>query len=445
MRDNGRDFPMHRRQFLQTTAAGLLAPALQAAPERPNIVLFLTDDLGYADLGCYGATDLRTPHIDRLAREGVKFTHCYANGPVCSPTRAALMTGRYQQRFGIEWAIYPGQYGWGLEPRHTTIATRLKRAGYRTGMFGKWHLGYEPIYGPNQHGFDEFAGLLSGNIDFYSHREINGELDWYEDLQRADTPGYATEIIARKAASFVDRHAGSPFFLYVPFNAVHWPFQAPGRPHDIRERKTWFDGTRADYARMVESVDDAVGLVLRTLEQRGAARKTLVLFTNDNGGERLSINRPFAHRKATLWEGGIRVPGIAHWPGVLPAGRTSGQPCISMDLSATVLAAAGVAGPYSPPLDGEDLLPILTGKAPPRERTFFWRIDREDRKQKAVRQGDWKWLRDGSIELLFNLAEDPGERHDVGYRYPEKLAALRQRMADWEEELKKDPPPKVIK
>lgn len=433
---------MHRRDFLKIAggAAGMACPARAAQP--PNVVVFLSDDLGFADLGCYGVRDIRTPHIDSLAREGVRFTQCYSNGPVCTPTRAALMTGRYQQRFGLEWALGPGQKGYGLEPHNPTIARRLKEAGYRTALFGKWHLGYEPEYGPNRHGFDEFFGLLSGNIDFYSHREINGEPDLYENTTPVERPGYMTELIAGRAEQFVDRNARGPFFLYVAFNAVHWPFQAPGRPGDARSRATWFQGSRADYARMVESMDAGVGRVLGALDRRGLKRNTLVIFTNDNGGERLSSNLPHFHHKATLWEGGIRVPALARWPGRLPAGQTTPQCAISMDFSASILSAAGV--PRPPELDGMDLLPVLEGKQPATDRTFFWRIQRADRRQKAVRQGNWKYVRDGSIDLLFDLARDPAERSTLAYRQPEVLARLRSALEEWEKELARNPPPRQI-
>ena len=273
-----------RRTFLSAALAGLAARRSRGQTKRPNIVLFLTDDLGYADLGCFGAKDIRTPNIDRLAARGVRFTQAYSNGPVCTPTRAALMTGRYQQRLGLEWAIPPGKRGVGLLPEHATIARRLRDAGYRTAIYGKWHLGYEPEFGPNHHGFEDFFGILSGNVDHYSHKENNGDADLYENLQPVRRQGYLTELIAERAEKFVDRYHGETFFLYVPFNAVHWPFQAPGRPADIRTKETWQDGTRADYVRMVESVDQAVGRVLAALDRHNLTRDTLVVFTNDNGG-----------------------------------------------------------------------------------------------------------------------------------------------------------------
>lgn len=428
-----------RREFLTASAA-----ALQPAPQRPNVVLILLDDMGYADIGCYGAKDIRTPNIDRLARDGVRLTDCYSNGPVCTPTRCGLLTGRYQQRFGLEWAFGPGHKDYGLEPHQNTIARYLKAAGYRTGIFGKWHLGYAPEYGPNRHGFDEFYGLLSGNVDHYSHKENNGEHDWYENTTAVHPQGYSTDLIRQRAVRFIDANKSSPFFLYVPFNAVHWPFQAPGRPQDVRERSTWFNGTReSDYKPMLEAVDSAVGDILSALDRHSLAPNTLVIFTNDNGGERLSDNRPFFHHKATLWEGGIRVPAILRWPLMLPKGKTHRQAAMSMDLTATIAGACGVKPDPGQPFDGIDLLPILRGTSPEQERTFFWRIRRADRRQSACRKGTWKWINDAGFDQIYDLAADPGERNDLAYANPAKTRELAGLFNDWETMLKKDPPPKV--
>ncbi len=426
--------------------AVLLGGLLLAGPAaaRPNVVLILTDDMGYADLGCYGGKDIRTPNTDRLAKQGTRLTSFYSNGPVCTPTRAALMTGRWQQRVGLEWAIYPGEKKPGLPASETCVARMLRDAGYRTGMFGKWHLGYRPEYGPNAHGFEVFTGLLSGNIDYYSKKQINGDHDWYEDTTPKQEKRYSTDVITDRAVAFIDRHHKEPFFLYVPYNGVHWPFQAPDRPDDVRDRKTWFRGGRKDYAAMLERVDLGVGKILAALERHKLAEDTLVLFTNDNGGERNSDNGPLFHHKATLWEGGIRVPCLLRWPGHVPAGRVSAQPAITMDLTATLLAACGVKPPRGRTLDGIDLLPHLkSGKVV--ERTFFWRIDRADRKQWAVRHGDWKYLRDGGIELLFDLARDPGERKTLAYRHPGTLVQLRDRLAAWEKVMARHKPEHVVK
>jgi arylsulfatase A-like enzyme len=432
-----------RALVLAGLAAGLClaspARAGEVAPKRPNVVLILTDDMGWADLGCYGARDIRTPNIDRLAKEGVRLTDFYSNGPVCTPTRAALMTGRWQQRVGLEWAIPPGVKKPGLPASETSLARMLKDAGYKTGLCGKWHLGYRKEFAPNAHGFDSFYGLLSGNVDHYAHRENNGELDWYENTKPLEVKGYSTDLITERAVDFIDKNARSPFFLYLAYNAAHWPFQPPGRP-DVRKKENWLAGTRKDYAAMVERVDWGVGKVLGALEKHHLTKDTLVIFTNDNGGERLSDNGPFFHRKGTLWEGGIRVFCLIRWPGgKVPAGKVSKQPAITMDLTATILAACRVKPPAGRKLDGVDLLPLL-GRDRVTERTFFWRILRGDRLQKAVRQGDWKYVRDGGWVLLFNLADDPGERRDLYRKYPEKTNALRKALVAWEKEMAREKP-----
>lgn len=433
---------LSRRQFL----AGAAALPLAAADSRPNILIFLTDDLGAGDIGPYGAPDIQTPNLDRLARQGVRFTNSYSNGPVCTPTRCALMTGRYQQRYGLEWALVPAQRELGLSPSVPTLPRLLKNAGYRTAMFGKWHLGSTLPNMPVKHGFDYFYGITGGNVDFYSHENIEQTHDLWENEERIREPGYLTELLTRRAVNYLDEHARShretPFFVYVPYNAVHWPFQAPGRPHDIRTRATWYDGDRADYKLMVESVDHSVGAILDTVE-RNRLSNTLVIFTNDNGGERLSRNLPYFHHKATLWEGGIRVPTLMRWTGKLPANKDCHQPMMTMDLMVTALRAAGVAPPEN--ADGIDLLPFASGKQPVIERTFFWRIDRADRKQQAVRRGNLKWIRDGAIEMVYDLERDPGERLNIFTRLPEKAVELRKAYAEWEADLAKNPPPFVVK
>jgi arylsulfatase A-like enzyme len=311
-------------------------------------------------------------------------------------------------------------------------------------MFGKWHLGADPKYGPIAHGFGEFFGILGGNVDLYTHDNINGTHDLWEGVESVRREGYLTELLTDRAVKFVDAHAKEPFFLYVPFNSVHWPFQPPGRP-DKRTRETWMAGSRADYVKMVESIDKSVGEVLAAVDRNKLTEKTLVVFTNDNGGERFSRNEPAFHHKATLWEGGIRVPTIMRWPGHIPAGKTSRQPMMTMDLTATVVVATGAKAPADRPLEGIDLVPIVSGKQPQIERTFFWRIDRDDRKQKAVRKGNWKYIRDGAIEMLFDVEKDPSERMDLAPENPDILAQLREAVAGWERDLAKHKPAVVVK
>jgi arylsulfatase A-like enzyme len=403
---------------------------------KPNVVFILVDDMGYGDIGSYGVTDIKTPHLDRLAREGVRFTDFYSNGPVCTPTRAALLTGRYQQRVALEWALLPTDATAGLPATEPTLPRLLKGQGYKTAMSGKWHLGFRPEFGPNAHGFDDFFGILSGNVDMYSHKYRTGSLDLWENGKPVEKTGYLTDLLTDRAVTFIEKSAAEPFFLYLAYNAVHWPFQVPGKPDDVRNDATWFDGTRVDYARMLEGMDAGVGRILATLDRLKLADDTLVIFTNDNGGERLSRNAPFFHHKATLWEGGIRVPCLMRWPGKVPAGTVSRQAASSFDLTATILAATGTSVPANRPMDGIDLLPIVSsGKTV--ERPLYWRIDRQDRRQRAMRLGRWKYLRDGAIDLLFDLEADPGERNSLGYSEPARMADLRARLARWEEEMNK--------
>jgi arylsulfatase A-like enzyme len=428
--------------------ADLIGQGSVQQPPKPDVVLILMDDLGYGDLGSYGAPDARTPNIDRLAREGVRLTDAYANGAVCTPTRTALITGRYQQRVGLEWALgaTPGDLELGLAVTGTSLPALLKTNGYATGLIGKWHLGWKPEFWPNAHGFDEFYGFLSGAHDYYTAGTADGPPDLYENATRVEPSGYLTDEITRRAVNFISRHPEGPFFLEVAYNAVHWPFEPPDRPPTEAERlaprplrqmpdDSVAPPTRQDYVRMLERADRGVGEILATLDRMGLARNTLVIFTNDNGGEWLSRNAPLFHRKATLWEGGIRVPLILRWPGHLPAGKTSGQVAITMDVTASVLAATGTRPPDSYRPDGIDILPILRGDAPNRERQLFWRIARPGRQQRAVRSGQWKLLVDGGLYLLFDLSNDAGERTDLAAEHPDVVVALKGLVARWETDV----------
>jgi len=434
-------------------AALILGASPQAQAQRsPNVVLVMMDDLGYGDLGSYGAPDVRTPNIDRLAREGVRLTDAYANGAVCTPTRAALISGRYQQRVGLEWVltVSPEDRERGLPAVETSLPALLKANGYATGLIGKWHLGAKPEFGPNAHGFDEFYGFLGGAHSYYTNRaEIMGvgpgAPDLFENTTPVEATGYLTDEITRRAVGFITGHADRPFFLEVAYSAAHWPFQPPDRPPTEAERRAGrplrqmpndsVTATRQDYVRMLERADQGVGDILAALHQRGLTNNTLVVFTNDNGGEWLSRNAPLFHRKGTLWEGGIRVPLILRWPGQLPTRKISGQVAITMDITASILAATGARPPASYRPDGIDILPILRGKAPVVERRLFWRWARPDRQQRAVRVGRWKLLVDANQLLLFDLSVDPGERTDLAARRPDLVVTLRRLLADWEADV----------
>jgi arylsulfatase A-like enzyme len=426
-------------------ALALLAAAAAAATPtaRPNVVLIVTDDLGYGDLSSYGAPDAKTPNLDRLAREGVRLTDFYANGPVCSPTRAGLITGRYQQRVLIETPLTVDLSAKGLPVRGRSLPEFLKRAGYRTALLGKWHLGYQPEYSPNSHGFEYFWGYLAGWIHWYEHVRADAAHDLWENDKPATHEGYFDEEVTRRAVDYVSRPHKAPFFLEVAYGAPHWPFLSPHRPSKALRRE---DGTvianppdnpatREDYVEILEAIDTGVGRVLAALREGGLERDTLVVFTSDNGGERLSRNDPFFHSKGTLWEGGIRVPAILRWPGALPAESTSPQVAITMDLTATILAAARAEVPPDARLEGIDLRPLLDGSAPGLERTLFWRIEQRGRSQRAVRQGDWKLLRDGGHHLLYALRADPGERHNLAARHPERVRQMLSLLEAWEADV----------
>ncbi|HEX2781041.1 MAG TPA: sulfatase-like hydrolase/transferase, partial [Gemmatimonadaceae bacterium] len=313
-------------------------------------------------------------------------------------------------------------------------------------LIGKWHLGFTPEYGPLQHGFDEFFGFLGGAVDYYTHRRGDGRPDLYEDTIPVETPAYLTDEITRRAVAFVGRNAERPFFLEVAFNAVHWPFEPPDMPeHRLSSTRTGdyrlYQGaadsaapTRRDYVRMLERADRGVGEILAELERRGVAKNTLVIFTNDNGGEWLSRNAPLRDRKSTLWEGGIRVPLILRWPGVLPAAKVSRQVAITMDLTATILSATGTVVPASHRLEGIDLIPSLSGRAPIVERELFWRRKRPT-VQRAARSGKWKLFQDGPNYFLFDLSTDPGEHRDLTASNPKLVRALSAKLDAWEREV----------
>jgi arylsulfatase A-like enzyme len=303
-------------------------------------------------------------------------------------------------------------------------------------LFGKWHLGYTPRYAPNAHGFEEFFGFLAADLDYFAHTDANGDPGLYTNTKLCEEKGYLTDLITRHALAFLKRDRREPFFLEVAYNAPHWPFQAPDRPDDRRTKTTYGPetGTRGDYVKMVERMDQSVGKLLAALDETGVAKNTLVVFLSDNGGERLSDNGPLFHGKYTLWEGGIRVPCLLRWPGVLPGKKVCRQPAIVMDLTASLLAAAGAAPPPGVSLDGVDVLPILLGRVPARERTFLWRLPRPNDQfgQKAVRRGRWKYVFDREMELLYDLEQDPGERRNLAYRHPEVVKGLRMALAVWE-------------
>ena len=412
-------------------------------PASPNVIVFMTDDMGYADIGSYGASDIRTPNIDSLARDGVRLTDFYSNGVLCSPTRAGFISGRYQQRYGIENALpnagMPGDRG--LKASRFSLPQLLRTNGYATALIGKWHLGYTADTSPGAHGFAYFFGLKSGFHDYYQHTSGNGRPDLWENDTPIHQDGYMTDLITARAVRFVEQNAGRPFFIDVAFNAPHWPYQVPDKPSvapgNGRHVMPSEPGasTRADYAAMLERVDRGVGEILRALEQRGLVNNTIVIFTNDNGGEWLASNAPLFNRKLSVWEGGIRVPAIVRWPGRTPRGMVSSQVGITMDLTASILAATNTAAPAEARFEGINLFPILEGRVPEMPRTLFWRTNVGNRNQKAVRSGDWKLVIDGSHTMIFNIRSDVGERNELANRRQDIARKLRPLLAEWEQDV----------
>jgi arylsulfatase A-like enzyme len=438
-----------RREFVTGALAGALLArtpnsSLAAPTERPNVLFILADDLGWGDLSCYGRPDYRTPNLDRLAQQGLRFTNAYSAAPVCTPTRCAFITGRYPARatVGLEEPIIERkQLGErvktvGLPPEHPTIASLLKGNGYDTALVGKWHLGYLPEYGPNRHGFNEFFGILSGAGDFFTHKDSAGAPDLYEDLVPVERVGYMTDLLTDRAIQYITRPRKRPFYLSLHYTAPHWPWEGPGDEQVSRTLKRGYDGFTAGgshkvYALMMKSLDDGIGRVMRTLGDAKLDRNTLVIFTSDNGGERFSYNWPFTGEKFDLHEGGIRVPAIVRWPGIVRANRVTDQVAVTMDWTTTILAGTQTKADPNYPLDGDNLLPIIRGTRSVYDRALFWRT----RKQDAARGGKWKYLREGKDEYLFDLSVDEREQADFKGENPETLQWLRAEFQKWQSQV----------
>ena len=424
------------------TAAALAAAPVAAtdAGKRPNILVIVADDQGYADTGCYGCKDIPTPNIDTIAKNGVRCTSGYVSGPYCSPTRAGLMTGRYQTRFGHEFNPGPAAQtpaDVGLPLTETTLPDRLKAAGYATGMVGKWHLGYDPKFHPLKRGFEEYFGFLGG-----AHSYIDWEGDTRNRVLRGKDPvveqTYLTDAFGREACAYLDRHKGGekPWFLYLAFNAVHMPLQATDKY--LSRFPGIADTRRKTYAAMTSAMDDAIGTVLAKLRETGLEESTLVFYLSDNGGPpaNASSNGVLRGHKAQTLEGGIRVPWMAQWKGHLPAGATYDKPVIQLDIHATAMAVAGITPTPAMRLDGVDLLPYFTGKTTgaPHE-ALYWRFGQ----QTAIRKGDWKLVKhnQGKALELYNLAADIGESKDLAKAEPAKFAELKADWDKWNAELVK--------
>lgn len=406
----------------------------------PNIVLIMADDLGYGELGCYGAPEFQTPNLDQLASSGIRFTDYHSNGVVCSPTRAALMTGRYQQRSGIDGVITAKSHREvGLALEEETLAELLKRSGYATAIFGKWHLGYPQHYHPSKQGFDEFEGFVSGNIDLFSRVDQEGWFDWWRETDQSYTPGYTPELLEKLSCDFIDRHKDQPFFLYVPHPVPHYPYQGPSDepirkvkhgavPEELRQLRTMpeLKGTdaRRAYREMITELDTIVGAITKSLDDAGIRQQTLIFFCSDNGGlarpELGSSNGALRGRKGQLYEGGHRVPAIANWLGKIDPGVCD-TTVMSFDLMPTFAQLAGV-DPMAK-LDGISLVPLLFGDELNLERSLVWLSGN----QTACRQGEWKLLLLGNErDELYNLRDDVSESKNLAAKYPERLGRMRR-------------------
>jgi arylsulfatase A-like enzyme len=420
---------------------------VRAPQHRPNIVFIVADDLGYADLGCYGGRAPVSPVLDGLAAGGMKFTQGYANSPVCSPTRFALMTARYQYhlRGAAEEPINSKSRGsttLGLPPEHPTLPSLLKAGGYRTALIGKWHLGYPPSFGPLRSGYEEFFGPMSGGVDYFTHCSSGGSHDlWFGEEEKKED-GYLTDLITQRSVDYVNRmagaaKAGTPFFLSMHYTAPHWPWETRDDEAMAQEVKDnlfhLHGGNIHSYRRMIHHMDEGIGQVMDALRRHGLADNTLLVFTSDNGGERFSDSWPLVGGKMDLTEGGIRVPWITHWPAQIGAGQVSEQHCMSMDWSATLLDAAGVAADPVYPLDGISLLPVLQQPGRLFHRPLYWRMNH--RGQRALRDGDWKYLRVDGNDYLFNIAADERERANLAAREPARLAAMREAWSRWNDTM----------
>lgn len=426
-------FALHRRVvrlpalgILTLFAAGVALHAGGAA--QPNVLVILVDDLGWADISAHGSADVVTPHIDSIGANGVRFTAGYVTAPQCSPTRAGLLTGRYQSRFGHDNNNYLHACFAGPQ---VTIADAFQSGGYATGAFGKWHLGHHPHERPLEHGFTSFWGFLHGGHAYLGKRWQDADTDMFRNNQKVEKPdGFLTDTIADRSVEFMSAHQEEPWFAYVAFNAPHSPLQMPPGCEDrVGQIK---DRSRARFVAMMLNLDDAIGRMLGCLRDTGQWENTMVVLLSDNGGQphaNSSINLPFRGNKGDVFEGGIRIPFMIQWPAHIPDGQVVDEPVISLDIMPTALAAAGLQADTADGLDGIDLLPALTKRLALADRPLFWRWNG----QKAVRVGDWKWVSyPNQPPALFNLHRDPYETHDLIAQEPAKGRELRATFAAWD-------------
>lgn len=408
--------------FLLLFIAGANSSFANTSKPAPNIILIVADYMGYSDIGPYGATDIETPSLDRLAEQGVVFSDHYTSAPKCIPARASLMSGLYPAK-----ALRRGR---GL-PAENNILLRSLKKDYRSALIGKWHLGMTPGYSPNDHGFDYFLGFNSWTLGHHDHKTPQGEPGLYRNGEQVFEEAYLTDVLTREAVQFIEQESSKPFFLYLSYNSGLPPYQRPGLP-----KKEWDSGwdaataKRSDYVAMIERMDQGIAKVLETLDKQSIGQNTLIIFTYDHGGRHLVNSGPLFHGFDTLWEGGIRVPLIVRWPGHFNAGVQQSSPSIIMDITATILEASGNS--QSIPLtDGRSFLNgkgLIESGAELSERALFWK----NRRMRAARKGKWKYIVDGHTQMLFDLEADMGERKNMFYQKPEIVMNLKRLLGEWE-------------
>mgnify|MGYP003641955941 FL=1 len=411
---------------------------------KPNFILIMADDLGYGDISCYGNTYINTPNIDRLAMEGIRFTDFHSNGAVCSPTRAALLTGKYQQRTGVGGVITAASHREvGLAIEEITIADELKKHGYSTGIFGKWHLGYDPKFNPSLQGYDDFRGFVSGNVDYHAHLDQEGYFDWWNNTEIKDDNGYTTDLITEYGLDFIERNnpkkTEKPFFLYLPHESPHYPYQ---RRTDNALRRVGERGTDpvpedsipGIYKEMIEVLDEGVGQIMQKLKETGLDKNTIVIFCSDNGASNNGSNGVLRGFKAGLYEGGHRVPAIAWYPTKFKAGEVSVEPVLTMDFLPTFLDFIGEV-PQSNTIDGISIMNHLLSGEPLPKRDLFWGFGNKN----AVRSDNWKLVaikeKGQEIIELFDLSKAISEKNDIAEDHPKIVKQLIRKLKKWRRDV----------
>ncbi|PWJ57880.1 arylsulfatase A-like enzyme [Dyadobacter jejuensis] len=412
-----------------------LALADSKADSKPNIIVIMADDLGYGDLACYGSTTHLTPNIDKLAKQGIQFMDFHSNGVVCSPTRASLLTGKYPQTTGISGVITAKDHrDVGLDLKELLISELLKKQDYRTGIVGKWHLGYDTTYSPVNQGFDIFRGFTSGNVDYLTHYDQENYFDWWLNTEKMDEKGYSTDLITHHSLDFIRENKDHPFFLYVAHEAPHGPYQIrdsrPERTGDPSYKPEPISDKKKVYGEMIRIMDEGIGKIIESLEQHGLAENTLVLFLSDNGANQTGSNSPYKGYKGQVWEGGHRIPAIAYWKGVIQS-QMSQELLLTMDIYPTLAALTNTKIPKEVKLEGRDFSSVLRGKTNIfKPRPVFWAYSNAA----AIREGKWKLVRVKNQYQLFDLSIDPSEKNNLFDKFPKESKKLSEQLATWEKE-----------